>query len=161
MDSTFVRGEDLCPTTSSMSNLVDAMACSSPHEKLIVDLRDSLFMLLHGRNKTKEMAIVTVEERMATGAQILFWVANGALHSLEAEEDELPSLRNLSPHIVLLSEHRVICIALHSDFSSDSDSSSASSTSAIVTSSSDCSAFNKNGETYSCLHQHLREQTIN
>ncbi|KAH7832544.1 uncharacterized protein MONOS_5435 [Monocercomonoides exilis] len=54
-DSTFVRGEDLCPTTSSMSNLVDAMACSSPHEKLIVDLRDSLFMLLHGRNKTKEM----------------------------------------------------------------------------------------------------------
>ncbi|KAH7824519.1 uncharacterized protein MONOS_17489 [Monocercomonoides exilis] len=29
-DFTFVRGEDLCPTTSSMSNLVDAMACSSP-----------------------------------------------------------------------------------------------------------------------------------
>ncbi|KAH7829831.1 uncharacterized protein MONOS_11303 [Monocercomonoides exilis] len=56
-DSTFVRREDLCPTTSSMSNLVDAMACSSPHEKLIVDLRDSLFMLLHGLNKTKEMAI--------------------------------------------------------------------------------------------------------
>ncbi|KAH7815284.1 uncharacterized protein MONOS_14069 [Monocercomonoides exilis] len=26
-ESTFVRGEDLCPTTSSMSNLVDAMAC--------------------------------------------------------------------------------------------------------------------------------------
>ncbi|KAH7823592.1 uncharacterized protein MONOS_13404 [Monocercomonoides exilis] len=41
-DSTFVRREDLCPTTSSMSNLVDAMDCSSPHEKLIVDLRDSL-----------------------------------------------------------------------------------------------------------------------
>ncbi|KAH7820518.1 uncharacterized protein MONOS_305 [Monocercomonoides exilis] len=52
-DSTFVRGEDLCPTTSSMSNLVDAMACSSPHEKLIVDLRDSLFMLLHRSEKTE------------------------------------------------------------------------------------------------------------
>ncbi|KAH7823175.1 uncharacterized protein MONOS_6291 [Monocercomonoides exilis] len=56
-DSTFVRSESLCPTTSSMSNLVDVMACSSPHEKLIVDLRDSLFMLLHGRNEKKEMAI--------------------------------------------------------------------------------------------------------
>ncbi|KAH7832673.1 uncharacterized protein MONOS_3996 [Monocercomonoides exilis] len=54
-DSTFVRGEDLCPTTSSMSNLVDAMACSSPHKKLIVDLRDSLFMLLCKRNKTKKI----------------------------------------------------------------------------------------------------------
>ncbi|KAH7821116.1 uncharacterized protein MONOS_13550 [Monocercomonoides exilis] len=58
-DTTFVQGEELCPTTSSMSNLVDAMACSSPHEKLIVDLRDSLFMLLHGRNETKEIKIVS------------------------------------------------------------------------------------------------------
>ncbi|KAH7831892.1 uncharacterized protein MONOS_10916 [Monocercomonoides exilis] len=138
-DSTFVRVEDLCPTTSSMSNLVDAMACSSPYEKLIVDLRDSLFMLLHGLNKTKEMAIGTLQEREVTGAQMLFWAANGALHSLEDEEDELPSLRNLSPHIVLLSEHMVICIALHSHCSSssdDSDSSSISSTT-IVTSASD------------------------
>ncbi|KAH7824905.1 uncharacterized protein MONOS_12967 [Monocercomonoides exilis] len=142
-DTIFVRGEDLCPTTSSMSNLVDAMACSSPHEKLIVDLRDSLFMLLHGRNEKKELAIGNLKERELTGVQILFWVANGALHSLEDEEDELPSLPNLSPHIVLFSEHMVICIALHSDFSSDSDTSSASSTSTIVTSSSDCSAFNK------------------
>ncbi|KAH7822225.1 uncharacterized protein MONOS_12504 [Monocercomonoides exilis] len=37
----------------------------------------------------------------------------------------------------------VICIALHSDFSSDSDTSSASSTCTIVTSSSDCSSINK------------------
>ncbi|KAH7827814.1 uncharacterized protein MONOS_12979 [Monocercomonoides exilis] len=138
-DSTFVRGEDLCPTTSSMSNLVDAMACSSPHEKLIVDLRDSLFMLLHGRNEKKEMAIGTPQERELTGAQILFWVANGALHSLEDEEDELPSLSNLSPLIVLLSEHMVICIALHSDCSSSSDDSDPSSISSttIVTSASD------------------------
>ncbi|KAH7820145.1 uncharacterized protein MONOS_12695 [Monocercomonoides exilis] len=135
-DSTFVRGEDLCPTTSSMSNLVDAMACSSPHEKLIVDLRDSLFMLLHGLNKTKEIAIGSLKEREQTAAQVLFWVANGALHSFEDEEDELPSLSNLSPHIVLFSEHMVICIALHSDCSSDSDSSSISS-STIVTSASD------------------------
>ncbi|KAH7814708.1 uncharacterized protein MONOS_18466 [Monocercomonoides exilis] len=138
-DTTFVRGEDLCPTTSSMSNLVDAMACSSPHEKLIVDLRDSLFMLLHGRNEKKEMAIGTLQEREVSAAQILFWVANLALHSFD-EEQELPSLANLSPHIVLFSEHMVICIALHSDCSSDSDTSSTfSSTSTIVTSSSDVS----------------------
>ncbi|KAH7826578.1 uncharacterized protein MONOS_2482 [Monocercomonoides exilis] len=135
-ESTFVRGEDLCPTTSSMSNLVDAMACSSPHEKLIVDLRDSLFMLLHGRNEKKEMAIGSLQEREQTAAQILFWVANGALHSFD-EEKELPSLANLSPHIVLFSEHMVICIALHFDFSSsDSDSSSILSTT-VVTSASD------------------------
>ncbi|KAH7816418.1 uncharacterized protein MONOS_13690 [Monocercomonoides exilis] len=41
-DSTFVRGEDLCPTTSSMSNLLDAIACSSSHEMLIVGLSDNL-----------------------------------------------------------------------------------------------------------------------
>ncbi|KAH7830732.1 uncharacterized protein MONOS_16090 [Monocercomonoides exilis] len=136
-DSTFVRLESLCPTTSSMSNLVDAMACSSPHEKLIVDLRDSLFMLLHGLNKTKEMAISSLKEREQTAAQILFWMANLALHSFD-EEKELPSLANLSPHIVLFSEHMVICIALHSDCSSsdDSDSSSVSS-STVVTSASD------------------------
>ncbi|KAH7820464.1 uncharacterized protein MONOS_8745 [Monocercomonoides exilis] len=135
-DSTFVRSECLCPTTSSMSNLVDAMACSSPHEKLIVDLRDSLFMLLHGRNKTKEMAIGTLQEREQTAAQILFWVANLALHSFENEEDELSSLANLSPHIVLFSEHMVICIVMHSDLLSD-DSSSSISSSTVVTSASD------------------------
>ncbi|KAH7829877.1 uncharacterized protein MONOS_1426 [Monocercomonoides exilis] len=136
-DSTFVRREDLCPTTSSMSNLVDAMACSSPHEKLIVDLRDSLFMLLHGRNKTKEMAIGTLQEREQTAAQILFWVANGALHSFDEMENPLSSLSSLSPHIVLFSEHMVICIVMHSDLlSEDSDSSSISS-STIVTSASD------------------------
>ncbi|KAH7816117.1 uncharacterized protein MONOS_18256 [Monocercomonoides exilis] len=136
-DSTFVRGEDLCPTTSSMSNLVDAMACSSPHEKLIVDLRDSLFMLLHGRNKTKEMAIGTLQEREMTAAQILFWVANGALHSFDEMENKLQSLVNLSPYIVLFSEHMVICIVMHSDCSSDSDTSSSISSSTVVTSASD------------------------
>ncbi|KAH7816693.1 uncharacterized protein MONOS_18213 [Monocercomonoides exilis] len=135
-DSTFVRSESLCPTTSSMSNLVDAMACSSPHEKLIVDLRDSLFMLLHGRNEKKEMAIGTLQEREATAAQILFWVANLALHSFDEMENPLSSLANLSPHIILFSEHMVICIAMHSDCSSDSDSSSISS-SIVVTSDSD------------------------
>ncbi|KAH7821935.1 uncharacterized protein MONOS_1203 [Monocercomonoides exilis] len=144
-ESTFVRREDLCPTTSSMSNLVDAMACSSPHEKLIVDLRDSLFMLFHGRNEKKEMAIGTLEEREMTAAQILFWVANGALHSFDEMEIPLQSLDGLSPHIVLFSEHMVICIAMHSDCSSDSDSSSISSSSTIITSSSDYSAINKNG----------------
>ncbi|KAH7826807.1 uncharacterized protein MONOS_3881 [Monocercomonoides exilis] len=135
-DSTFVPGEDLCPTTSSMSNLVDAIACSSPHEKLIVDLRDSLFMLLHGRNKTKEMAIGSLKEREMTAAQILFWVANLALHSFDEMENPLQSLANLSPHIVLFSEHMVICIVMHSDLlSDDSDSSSISST--VVTSASD------------------------
>ncbi|KAH7818327.1 uncharacterized protein MONOS_16656 [Monocercomonoides exilis] len=146
-ESTFVRGEDLCPTTSSMSNLVDAMACSSPHEKLIVDLRDSLFMLLHGRNEKKEMAIGTLQEREVSAAQILFWVANLALHSFDEMNNPLSSLANLSPHIVLFSEHMVICIALHSDCSSGSDTSSTfSSTSTIVTSSSDCSAINKKGQ---------------
>ncbi|KAH7828124.1 uncharacterized protein MONOS_5067 [Monocercomonoides exilis] len=104
-DTTFVRSESLCPTTSSMSNLVDAMACSSPHEKLIVDLRDSLFMLLHGRNAKKEMAIGTLQEREQTAAQILLWVANLALHSFDEMENPLQSLVNLSPHIVLFSEH--------------------------------------------------------
>ncbi|KAH7816742.1 uncharacterized protein MONOS_15095 [Monocercomonoides exilis] len=137
-DSTFVRSESLCPTTSSMSNLVDAMACSSPHEKLIVDLRDSLFMLLHGRNEKKEMAIGTLEEREMTAAQILFWVANLALHSFDEMENGLSSLANLSPHIVLFSEHMVICIALHSDCSSSDDSDSSSiSSSTVVTSASD------------------------
>ncbi|KAH7822755.1 uncharacterized protein MONOS_3374 [Monocercomonoides exilis] len=136
-ESTFVRGEDLCPTTSSMSNLVDAMACSSPHEKLIVDLRDSLFMLLHGRNEKKEMEIGSLQQREQTAAQILFWVANGALHSFEEMDDPLQSLSNLSPHIVLFSEHMVICIVMHSDLlSNDSDSSSISS-STVVTSASD------------------------
>ncbi|KAH7825127.1 uncharacterized protein MONOS_1496 [Monocercomonoides exilis] len=137
-DSTFVRMEDMCPTTSSMSNLVDAMACSSPHEKLIVDLRDSLFMLLHGRNEKKEMAIGTLQEREQTAAQILFWVANLALHSFDEMENPLQSLANLSPHIVLFSEHMVICVVMHSDFlsSDDSDSSSISS-STVATSASD------------------------
>ncbi|KAH7821044.1 uncharacterized protein MONOS_11310 [Monocercomonoides exilis] len=147
-DSTFVPRESMCPTTSSMSNLVDAMACSSPHEKLIVDLRDSLFMLLHGMNEKKEMAIGSLKEREQTAAQVLFWVANGALHSFENEADELFSLVNLSPHIVLFSEHMVITIALHSDCSSldDSDSSSISSSSTLTTSSSDCSLENRNGK---------------
>ncbi|KAH7831159.1 uncharacterized protein MONOS_13105 [Monocercomonoides exilis] len=137
-ESTFVRGEDLCPTTSSMSNLVDAMACSSPHEKLIVDLRDSLFMLLHGSNKTKEMPIGSLKEREQTAAQILFWVANLALHSFDEMENPLQSLANLSPHIVLFSEHMVICIVMHSDFLSDDDSDSSSiSSSTIATSASD------------------------
>ncbi|KAH7825325.1 uncharacterized protein MONOS_587 [Monocercomonoides exilis] len=136
-ESTFVRGEDLCPTTSSMSNLVDAMACSSPHEKLIVDLRDSLFMLLHGRNKTKEMAIGTLQEREQTAAQILFWVANLALHSFDEMENPLQSLSNLSPHIVLFSEHMVICIVMHSDLLSDDSDSSSISSSTVVTSASD------------------------
>ncbi|KAH7821076.1 uncharacterized protein MONOS_12905 [Monocercomonoides exilis] len=137
-DSTFVRGEDLCPTTSSMSNLVDAMACSSPHEKLIVDLRDSLFMLLHGRNAKKEMAIGSLKEREQTAAQVLFWVANGALHSFDEMENPLQSLANLSPHIVLFSEHMVICIVMHSDLLSDDDSDSSSiSSSTVVTSASD------------------------
>ncbi|KAH7828201.1 uncharacterized protein MONOS_13355 [Monocercomonoides exilis] len=137
-ESTFVRMEDACPTTSSMSNLVDAMACSSPHEKLIVDLRDSLFMLLHGRNKTKEMAIGSLQEREQTAAQILFWVANLALHSFDEMENPLQSLSNLSPHIVLFSEHMVICIVMHSDLLSDDSSDSSSiSSSTIVTSASD------------------------
>ncbi|KAH7826916.1 uncharacterized protein MONOS_13687 [Monocercomonoides exilis] len=137
-DSTFVRSESLCPTTSSMSNLVDAMACSSPHEKLIVDLRDSLFMMLHGRNKTKEMPIGTLQEREVSAAQILFWVANLALHSFDEMENKLQSLANLSPHIVLFSEHMVICIIMHSDlFSDDSSDSSSISSSTVVTSAID------------------------
>ncbi|KAH7819404.1 uncharacterized protein MONOS_11474 [Monocercomonoides exilis] len=137
-DSTFIRPESMCPTTSSMSNLVDAMACSSPHEKLIVDLRDSLFMLLHGRNKTKEMAIGTLEEREQTAAQILFWVANLALHSFDEMENPLSSLSNLSPHIVLFSEHMVICIVMHSDLLSDDSSDISSiSSSTVVTSTTD------------------------
>ncbi|KAH7831830.1 uncharacterized protein MONOS_6655 [Monocercomonoides exilis] len=170
-ESTFVRSESLCPTTSSMSNLVDAMACSSPHEKLIVDLRDSLFMLLHGRNEKKEMAIGSLKEREQTAAQILFWVANLALHSFDEMENPLQSLANLSPHIVLFSEHMVICIVMNSDFlsSDDSDSSSISS-STIVTSASDddrdslpSSAFDDEDDYYKkeCLRWKAPELLIN
>ncbi|KAH7825717.1 uncharacterized protein MONOS_9135 [Monocercomonoides exilis] len=113
------------------------MACSSPPEKLIVDLRDSLFMLLHGRNEKKEMAIGTLEEREVTAAQIMFWVANGVLHFFDELKVALQSLDSLSPHIVLFSEHMVICIAMHSDCSTDSDSSSISSSTTVVTSASD------------------------
>ncbi|KAH7830245.1 uncharacterized protein MONOS_7058 [Monocercomonoides exilis] len=134
-DSTFIRPESMCPTTSSMSNLVDAMACSSPHEKLIVDLRDSLFMLLHGRNAKKEMAIGSLKEREQTASQIMFWVANLALHSFDEMENPLSSLSNLSPHIVLFSEHMVICIVMHSDLLSDDDSDSSSISSSIVATS--------------------------
>ncbi|KAH7827333.1 uncharacterized protein MONOS_15353 [Monocercomonoides exilis] len=146
-ESTFVRGEDLCPTTSSMSNLVDAMACSSPHEKLIVDLRDSLFMLLHGRNEKKEMAIGTLVEREVTGAHLLFWVVHGALHSFDEMENPLQSLANLSPHIVLFSEQMIITVAMHSDCSSSSDDSDSSSisSSTIITSSSDISLMSRRG----------------
>ncbi|KAH7820814.1 uncharacterized protein MONOS_5756 [Monocercomonoides exilis] len=145
-DSTFVRTESRCPTTSSMSNLVDVMVCSSPHEKLIVDLRDSLFMLLHGRNKTKEMAIGSLPEREQTAAQVLFWVANLALHSFDEMENPLQSLADINPHILLFSKHMVICITLSSDCSSDdSDTSSISSASTIITSSSDFSTANRNG----------------
>ncbi|KAH7816261.1 uncharacterized protein MONOS_3041 [Monocercomonoides exilis] len=142
-DSSFVRMEDMCPTTSSMSNLVDAMACSSPHEKLIVDLRDSLFMLLHGRNEKKEMAIGTLQEREQTAAQILFWVANLALHSFDEMENPLQSLSSLSPHIVLFSEHMVICIVMHSDCSSDDSDSSSVSSLTIVSSSSNISVLSE------------------
>ncbi|KAH7831453.1 uncharacterized protein MONOS_16964 [Monocercomonoides exilis] len=122
-DSTFIRGGGSVP-----NHLV---------HKLIVDLRDSLFMLLHGRNEKKEMAIGSLKEREMTAARVLFWVANLALHSFDEMENGLSSLANLSPHIVLFSEHMVICIAMYSDCSSsDSDSSSISS-STIVTSASD------------------------
>ncbi|KAH7816982.1 uncharacterized protein MONOS_18178 [Monocercomonoides exilis] len=116
-----------------------------PHEKLIVDLRDSLFMLLHGRNKTKEMAIGTLQEREQTAAQILFWVANGALHSFDEMENPLQSLASLSPHIVLFSEHMVICIVMHSDFLSSDDSSDSSSISSltVVSSSSNISVMSE------------------
>ncbi|KAH7830052.1 uncharacterized protein MONOS_9073 [Monocercomonoides exilis] len=171
-ESTFVRREDLCPTTSSMSNLVDAMACSSPHEKLIVDLRDSLFMLLHGRNKTKEMAIGTLQEREQTAAQILFWVANLALHSFDEMDNPLSSLTNLSPHIVLFSEHMIICIAMHSDCSSDDSDSDSSS---VFSCSSDCSTVSDDdrnslpstafeddeGNRYECMRWKAPELLIN
>ncbi|KAH7818133.1 uncharacterized protein MONOS_3932 [Monocercomonoides exilis] len=136
-ETSYVQIEDVSPTTSSMSNLVDAMACSSPFEKLIVDLRDSLFMLLHGRNEKKEMEIESLEQREMTSALVLFWVANGALHSFDEMEVPLSSLENLSPHIVLFGEGMVISIALHSDCSSDDDSDSSSISSA---STSDCSS---------------------
>ncbi|KAH7821171.1 uncharacterized protein MONOS_17792 [Monocercomonoides exilis] len=82
-----------------------------------------------------------------TGAQILFWVANGALHSFDEMENPLQSLTNLSPHIVLFSEHMVITVAMHSDCSSSSDDSDSSSisSSTIVTSSSDISLMSRRG----------------
>ncbi|KAH7822784.1 uncharacterized protein MONOS_17642 [Monocercomonoides exilis] len=95
-------------------------------------------MLLHGRNEKKEMAIGSLQQREQTAAQILFWVANGALHSFEEMENPLQSLSNLSPHIVLFSEHMVICIVIHSDLlSNDSDSSSISSSTAVTSASDD------------------------
>ncbi|KAH7815150.1 uncharacterized protein MONOS_12832 [Monocercomonoides exilis] len=45
-DSTLVRGEDLCSTTSSKMNHEDTIVWLSSREELITDLRDSLFMPL-------------------------------------------------------------------------------------------------------------------
>ncbi|KAH7820107.1 uncharacterized protein MONOS_2842 [Monocercomonoides exilis] len=142
-DSTFVLMEDLCPTTSSISNIVDVMACSWPYKKLSVDLRDSLFMLLHGRNEKKEMTIGSLQEREQTAARVLFFVVNGALHSFDEMEKELPSLANLNPHIVLFSEHMVICIAMCSDFPEESSDSSSISSPIIASSSSDISLMSE------------------
>ncbi|KAH7828946.1 uncharacterized protein MONOS_16522 [Monocercomonoides exilis] len=84
------------------------------------------------------MAIGTFQEREATAAQILFWVANLALHSFDEMDNPFSSLANLSPHIVLFSEHMVICIVMHSDLLSDDSSDSSSiSSSTVVTSASD------------------------
>ncbi|KAH7816082.1 uncharacterized protein MONOS_7748 [Monocercomonoides exilis] len=146
---TLMNIEQMVPTTSSMSSLVDGMACESPHEKMIVDLRDSLFMLLHGKNEKKEMAIGTMEQREMTAAQILFWVANGALHSFEQDRELSPCLDSLSPHIVLFSEHMIVVIALNSGFSSeDSDDSSSvdSSTADSSSSISDCEGNKRSGK---------------
>ncbi|KAH7832543.1 uncharacterized protein MONOS_5436 [Monocercomonoides exilis] len=74
-----------------------------------------------------------------TAAQILFWVANLALHSFNEMENPLSSLANLSPHIVLFSEHMVICIVMHSDFLSSDDSSDSSSISSLTVVSSSSS----------------------
>ncbi|KAH7823289.1 uncharacterized protein MONOS_785 [Monocercomonoides exilis] len=95
-------------------------------------------------NETKEMAIGSLKEREQTASQILFWVANLALHSFDEMDNPLQSLANLSPHIVLFSEHMVICVVMHSDFlsSDDSDSSSASSIT-IVSSSSNISVLSE------------------
>ncbi|KAH7830852.1 uncharacterized protein MONOS_17018 [Monocercomonoides exilis] len=93
-------------------------------------------MLQHGMNEKKEMAIGILQERVQTAAQILSCMANLALHSFDEMDNPLSSLANISPHIVLFSEHMVICVAMRSDCSSaDSDSSSISST--VVTSASD------------------------
>ncbi|KAH7823127.1 uncharacterized protein MONOS_14883 [Monocercomonoides exilis] len=147
--TTMLTLEQMAPTTSSMSNLVDGMACESPHEKMIVDLRDSLFMLLHGKNDKKEMAIGTLEQREITAAQVLFWVTNGALHSLEQEQAISPCLESLSPHIVLFSEHMMVVIAINSGFSSeDSDDSSSMDSSSTNSSSamSDCRNSQRSGD---------------
>ncbi|KAH7826397.1 uncharacterized protein MONOS_12916 [Monocercomonoides exilis] len=105
--------------------------------RTIITLSGRLLLPCDVWNEKKEMAIGTLTEREQTAAQILFWVANLALHSFDEMENPLSSLNNLSPHIVLFSEHMVICIVMHSDFSSsDSDSSSISSTT-VVTSASD------------------------
>ncbi|KAH7816827.1 uncharacterized protein MONOS_15622c2 [Monocercomonoides exilis] len=101
-------------------------------------------MLLHGRNNTKEMTIGTLEERMITASQILFWVTNGALHSFDEMENPLQSLDNLSPHIVLFSEHVVICIVMQTGSSSSEDSGTSSVSSLnIVSSSSNVSVMSE------------------
>ncbi|KAH7822558.1 uncharacterized protein MONOS_11868 [Monocercomonoides exilis] len=85
----------------------------------------------------KDFTVCSLREREQTAAQILFWVANLALHSFDEMENPLQSLANLSPHLVLFSEHMVICIAMHSDCSSDDSDSSSISSSTVATSASD------------------------
>ncbi|KAH7826847.1 uncharacterized protein MONOS_17342 [Monocercomonoides exilis] len=96
---------------------------------------DSTFVRSEKMRK-KEMAIGSLQEREMTAAQILFWVANLALHSFDEMDNPLQSLDNLSPHIVLFSEHMVICIVMHSDLLSDNSDSSSISSSTVVTSAS-------------------------
>ncbi|KAH7822608.1 uncharacterized protein MONOS_15528 [Monocercomonoides exilis] len=47
LDSFSSCASDMAPTTSSISNLIEGMSCETPFEKIIVDLRDSLFVHVH------------------------------------------------------------------------------------------------------------------
>ncbi|KAH7822880.1 uncharacterized protein MONOS_11564 [Monocercomonoides exilis] len=104
----------------------------------VLDQIVKLFMLLYGRNEKKEMEIGALQKIEQTASLILFKGYNLALYSFDEMENPLQSLSNLSPHIVLFSEHMVICIVMHSDLLSDDDSDSSSiSSSTVATSASD------------------------
>jgi hypothetical protein len=65
-------------TSSSMSNLLEGMSCEAPYEQIIVDMRDSLFIMLHA-NDTDERGD-NIEE---FASRVVFWAINGCEHMLE------------------------------------------------------------------------------
>jgi hypothetical protein len=74
------------PTTSSLGNLFEGIACDSPFELTIVDERDSLFNTIRRREAAygkKAMTKVELRKRGEEAKKVLFWAVNGVMNMVE------------------------------------------------------------------------------